>query len=140
MAIYNIDYLNENLNIKDLKFIEKYKSTDQMIKDAEDKLNITFPEEYKKLCKKGAFTIAYNEFTCTHPDSGYFYVVDETNKARSMANYDISDYFVLCNERIDNWFHLMDSNGNVYKYTTYSDRPPKKVANSLKSYIASLPD
>lgn len=141
MAIYNINYLNEaNLDIKNLEFNPKLKSSDQDIKDAEDKLGIKLPAEYKNLCKKGSFKISYLEFTCCNPNSGHKYVVNKTLRERKISEADISKFFVLSDDGIEGWLTLMDSSGGVYEYQTSSTKSPKKVYGSIKEFIAANPE
>ena len=107
-------------------------ASEAVIKDAEQKLGLSFPPEYRTyLATYGVLSFASHEFTGLGTD-GYLNVVTATEKERSLGGQFPKDCILLENNGIDGLLTIQDSKGCVY---SFKNGTKKKIASSFSEYI-----
>ena len=106
--------------------------TYKQIKDAQEKLEIIFPDDYIDILREyGAISFHGTEWTGLNVDD-YLNVVSVTEKEREMNNSFPSDCFVLENQGIDGLIVICNEAGEVFNLQ-YSKI--EKIHDSISSYL-----
>ena len=104
----------------------------KQIKEAQEALGITFPEEYMDIVKEyGAISFYGTEWTGLNVDD-YLNVVSVTKQEREMNNYFPAGCFVLENQGIDGLIVICNEEGQVFSLQ-YS--MVKKIHDSISNYL-----
>ena len=108
---------------------------DKTIKDAEEKLNLKFSDEYKLyLSEYGVATFNGREFTGI-VNSKRLNVVEVTMQYRKYNTSVPDNYYVIEDLHIDNTFILQDEKGFVYQATGIEQ--PVKIYESIVEYVSA---
>lgn len=106
-----------------------------VILEAEKKLGMTFPSEYREyLSKYGCLSFSSHEMTGLGVD-GYLNVVQATLDERGRDSSFPSDCFIVKNLCIDGVLILQNTNGEILEYRKNTS---KVIFPSLKDYLLSL--
>lgn len=106
--------------------------TYKQIKDAQERLEITFPDDYIDILREyGAISFYGTEWTGLNVDD-YLNVVSVTKKEREMNSSFPSDCFVLENQGIDGLIVICNEAGEVFNLQ-YSKI--EKIHDSISSYL-----
>lgn len=102
------------------------------IKEAQEALGITFPEEYMDIVKEyGAISFYGTEWTGLNVDD-YLNVVSVTKQEREMNSDFPAGYFVLENQGIDGLMVICNEEGQVFSLQ-YSK--VEKIHDSISGYL-----
>lgn len=119
--------------IPDLNYIGD--CTDEQIVDAEKKLNISFPDEYKQYLKEfGCIDFDATEFTGLGID-GELNVVEATLVERKYNSNFPKDCFILDDYHIDNVKIIVNEAGKVFIIQNDVIKP---MCNSISDYLDRL--
>lgn len=122
--------------------IEKMKKIDKLyhvqgcsfkqLKEAQNELGITFPDEYMDIVKEyGAISFFGTEWTGLNVDS-YLNVVEVTKNERNLNDTFPKDCFILENQGIDGLIVICNEKGQVF--SLQYDKI-KKIHESISSYL-----
>lgn len=125
-----------------MNIVEKIKQIDKLyytkgcttgqLKEAQNELDLVFPEEYIDYVKEyGAISFYGTEWTGLNVDD-YLNVVEVTKQERELNSVFPTDCFVLENLAIDGLIVAVDENGNVF-----SIQHDKKIllCDSISEYL-----
>ncbi|WP_454953536.1 SMI1/KNR4 family protein [Fusobacterium hwasookii] len=124
------------LIIEKINKIEKLYHTEgcsfKQIKEAQQELGITFPDEYIDIIKKyGTISFYGTEWTGLNVE-GYLNVVSTTKQEREMNSAFPLDCFVLENQGIDGLIIICNEKGEVFSIQ-YSKI--EKIYSSISDYL-----
>ena len=106
--------------------------TDEQIQNAEQALEISFPEDFQAYVKAyGAISFYATEWTGLNVD-GYINVVEATKQERELNPAFPKDGVVLENQAIDGIVTAMDSAGEIY---TVQYEKKEHLCSSLMEYL-----
>ena len=106
--------------------------TTKDIKDAQEILSLTFPEEYVDYVKEfGAISFYGTEWTGLGM-SGYLNVVETTKQERELNPNFPTDCLVIENQRIDGLLTVMGEDGKIY---LLQYNKAELLCNSLSEYL-----
>lgn len=106
--------------------------TFKQIKEAQEELGITFPEDYMDIVKKyGAISFYRTEWTGLNVDD-YLNVVSVTKREREINRFFPSDCFVLENQGIDGLIIICNEDGEVF---SFQHSKIEKIYDSISGYL-----
>lgn len=106
--------------------------TTSQLKEAQNELELEFPEEFIDYVKEyGAISFYGTEWTGLNVD-GYLNVVEVTKQERELNSAFPTDCFVLENQAIDGLITVVNEKGNVFT-VQYEKKTP--LCDSISEYL-----
>ncbi len=101
----------------------------------QEKLNIIFADEYKRILKAYGFVCVDGHEITGITNAKRLNVYDVTMKERANTSYDLSELYVIEQTHIDGIVIWQSESGEVYQ--TIADSKPEKIADSIVEYLNS---